>query len=188
MAKRLRNSQGAVVALELSEHEMALVLGVEAEELQSWPKIVAPYAKAKGEAIYRVRDADELGLVKKRVGLLRTRMSEDAVASVEEAGLLDAYAALAADCPPGITVHVWRSYAIVVLMQVRYGKMLDAEELARRAGLALPDGKPDVAMAKKHLRLLVGIGKLRVGKKVSKDEDWTGQWHHQGLPEAFQSS
>src|ERR1035437_1705380 len=120
MAKRLRNKQGAIVALELSAKEMAHVLGVEIEDLSGWTKAIPPYAKAKGEIIYRVHNVEELNHLKKRVMLLRTRMNEDAVANVEKAGLLDAYSALASDCPSGITAHVWRSYALIVLMQVRY--------------------------------------------------------------------
>jgi len=183
MAKRLRNKQGAIVALELAAEEMAHVLGVEVDDLASWTKTIPPYAKAKGEVIYRVRNVEELNHLKKRVTLLRTRMNEDAVASVEKAGLLDAYSALASDCPSGITAHVWRSYALIVLMQIRYGKMLDAKELAERAGLTKADGSPDVSMAEKHIRLLQGVHKLRIGK-----DKWEGQWEHEGLPEAWRGT
>jgi hypothetical protein len=114
-------------------------------------------------------------------------MSEQAVANIEEAGLLDAYAALAEDCPQGLTVHVWRSYALVVLMQVRYGKMIGVKELAERAKLVSIDpesgeAKPDLKMAQKHLRLLQSVdgGWLKIGT-----DKWTGQWEHRGLPQSW---
>lgn len=183
MAQRLRNKEGVIVALELDTQEMAHILGVTEEDLTSWSKAIPPYAQAKGSLVYRVRNIDELNHIKKRVMLLRTRMSEETVKGVEEAGLLDAYASLATDCPAGITAHVWRSYALIVLMQIRYGKMIDEQELAERAGLINAEGKLDVEMAKKHIRLLCGIHKLRVGK-----DKWEGQWEHDGLPEAWRGA
>ena len=158
MAHRLTDKNGTVVAIELSEAEMAQALDVQLDDLREWTTTIPTYAQASGQPVYRIHGVKELNHLKKRVALLNTRMSEAAVASVEEAELLDSYAALAADCPKGLTAHVWRSYGLVVLMQVRYGKMIDARELAERAGLNDPKtGKPSVEIARKHLRLLQSV-------------------------------
>jgi hypothetical protein len=183
--KRLKDKTGTVVALELNADEMAKALGVRVEDLEMWTRSVPPASVDNGIFLYRVGSPKDVQLLKKRAALLRTRMTEEAVARVEAEGLLDAYSALAEDCPPGITAHVWRSYGLVVLMQVRYGKMLDAVELAERAGLQEEDPetgamRPSVATATQHLRLLRGLGFLREG-----DQDWKGQWRHQGLPRAW---
>jgi|ERR1035437_7551103 hypothetical protein len=185
MAKRLRNKDGHVLAIELEVEEMANALGIEVEDLMEWQISIPPYSQEHGKITYRISDMQEINRWKKRVALLRTRMSEKAVINVEEAGLLDAYAALAEDCPAGITAHVWRSYALVVLLQTRYGKMVDAKELAERARLTKTDpatGKEvvDVEMAKKHLRLLQGLGQLRIG-----EGKWEGEWFHKGLPRSW---
>jgi hypothetical protein len=187
MAKRLRDKDGNIVAIELGQEEMAHTIGVEVEDLLQWTISVPPHTKRDDETIYRIANIQELNHFKKRVALLRTRMSEKAVANVEKAGLLDAYAALAEDCPTGITAHVWRSYALVVLMQIRYGKMIDAEELAVRAGLTETNDAgqvvPSVSMAKKHLRLLQATNKLKIGT-----DKWAGQWEHKGLPESWRGA
>ena len=185
MARFLRHAKtGKLVRIEIPAREMAeKVLGVELERLLEWKSLIPP-ARGEGEdAVYAVRTREELATLRKRAALLRTNMNEKAVAAVEEAGLLDAYAALAEDCPPGITAHVWRSYGLIVLMQVRYGKKIGAEELARRANLVKLDenGKPvpDVETAAKHIRLLVALGYLA-------EED--GRWKHQGLPKSWVGS
>jgi len=195
MVRRLRDKNGAIVAIELTAAEMAQTLGVPVEDLVQWTTLVPPHSGVAEAAIYRVASVKEVNHLKKRVALLKTRMSEEAVANVEEAGLLDSYAALAEDCPEGITAHVWRSYALVVLMQVRYGKMIDAKELAERAGLTEVDpntGKlrPSVDMARKHLRLLQSVGPvgdtgtyLKVGTGP-----WEGQWEHKGLPKSWRGA
>jgi hypothetical protein len=187
MARRLRDKSGAIVAIELTDKEMSQALDIELEDLRAWTNAIPVYARSGENTLYRVHDVKELNHLKKRVALLRTRMSEKAVANVEEAGLLDSYAALAEDCPKGLTAHVWRSYALVVLMQVRYGKMIDVQELAERAGLVTVDKesgepRPDISMAAKHLRLLQSVdgGYLKVGT-----DKWSGQWEHQGLPKSW---
>lgn len=186
MAKFLRHPKtNKIVRIEIPAKEMAeSVLGVEVESLAKWKKAIPP-ARGEGEnAIYAVKSRKELQLYKKRAALLRTQMTEQAVFNVERAGLLDAYAALAEDCPAGITAHMWRSYGLVVLMQARYGKMIGAEELARRAGMVKIDENgeelPDVEMAAKHLRVLNALGYLTKGQG-----EWEGQWQHQGLPKAW---
>jgi len=187
MARRLRDNSGNIVALELDVKEMAHTLAIEIDDLKSWQASIPVYARSSGELVYRIKNVNELNHLKKRVALLRTRMSEQAVANVEDAGLLDSYAALAGDCPDGITAHVWRSYALVVLMQVRYGRMIDAKELAERAGLTEADSDGNTqaseSMAKKHLRLLQALGYLKIGTG-----DWENQWEHRGLPESWRGA
>jgi len=188
VAKFLRHPKTKkVIKIEIPAKEMAeSVLGVELESLAGWTKVIPPDRGSGADAIYAVKKPEDLNLLKKRAALLRTQMTETAVKNVEKEGLLDAYSALAEDCPPGITAHVWRSYGLVVLMQIRYGKMIGADELARRAGMIrIESGKeiPDVEMAAKHLRLLNALGFLEKGRG-----DWDGQWQHQGLPKAWRGS
>jgi hypothetical protein len=188
--RRLKHPKtGEIVAIELTIAEMAKALDVEVRDLEEWTTCIAPYSMDHGAVIYRVRSADDVQKLKKRAALLRTRMTEQAVIDVEKSGLLDAYSALAADCPRGITAHQWRSYGLIVLMQIRYGKMLTAEELAQRANLVEVDPKTgeefiSVELAESHMRLLRVLGYLEVGKKDN-DGDWTGQFKHQGLPAAW---
>lgn len=182
MARYLRDKKtGQLLRIEVPAREMAeKVLGVELEDLARWTKAIPPLRGEGEDAIYTVRSRDELDVLRKRAKLLRTNMNEKAVANVEKAGLLDAYADLAEDCPPGITAHVWRSYGVVVLMQVRYNRMIGAEELAERAGLKRREGGklvPDVEMAEKHLRLLTRLGHLTPSEE--------GRWEHQGLPKGW---
>jgi hypothetical protein len=174
-----------LLRIEFTATEMAEnVLGVEVEDLIQWTERI-PVERGQGlEAIYAVKDVSEMNLLKKRAALLRTRMSQPAVKNVEAAGLLDAYAALAEDCPPGVTAHVWRSYGVVVLMQTRYGKMIGPEQLATQARLVKPGGKKkdvDIEMAEKHLRLLQALNLLRANREE-------GRWEHQGLPKSWRGA
>ena len=199
MARRLRDKTGKVVRIELSASEMAQTLGIEQkavvgdgsdaptpeQTLASWNTVIPPLRRDNNELVYGFSSAQELSLLKKRAALLRTQMKPEAVANVETQGLLDAYAALAEDCPEGITAHVWRSYGLVVLMQMRYGQKLDAKELAKRAGLTDVDpttGKRvlGVKTAERHLRLLDALGYLVEGAGK-----WEGQWQHRGLPQSW---
>lgn len=116
-------------------------------------------------------------------------MTPQALLNAIDAGLLDSYAQLSEDCPAGITAHVWRSYGLIVFMQLKYKRMIDAKELAERAGLTDIDpltGKlvTSVATAERHLRLLQALGLLEVMHDDGKA--WSGQWRHQGLPKAWQ--
>jgi len=180
MARRVRTAEGQV-ALEMSPEEFAgRVLQVAVDHLPRWPNL---FPKPNEYGYYRVNDQQEMNLYRQRAALLRTGMSETAVKNVEQAGLLKGYTDLAVDCPEGITVHVWRSYALIVLMQIKYGLMIDARELAKRAKInKQEDGKtvPDIEMAEKHFRLLAGIGYLQRG-----EGQWEGQWKHRGLPQAW---
>jgi len=185
MARTLRHPEtGKIVRIEFSAQEMAdeKVLNVSVEDLITWSKCIKPLRGSGEQAVYAVSSPEELVLLKKRAALLRTQMTETAVKNVEKAGLLDAYAALAEDCPEGLTAHVWRSYGLVVLMQSRYGKMMDAEELAQRANINKRNEKgkiiPDTGMAAKHLRLLEALGYL-------KNNQAEGRWEHRGLPKSF---
>lgn len=182
MAKRLRDPKtGQIVRIDFEPLEMAEILEVSNDDLASWDEVVKPRIEAGNVVVYSVRSIEDLNMVKKRVSLLKTRMSQAAVINVEKAGLLDAYAALAKDCPTGVTAHVWRSYGLVVLMQVRYGKMIDAAELAKRAGLTERNpesGKVElgVELARKHLRILIARNLLKPTPE---------RWEHKGLPESW---
>jgi hypothetical protein len=180
MARRVELKNGKI-AIEFNTQELAeKVLGLSVAQLEEWGEMFPKPAAGK----YLIKSEQDLNKFKDRAALLNTGMTVTAVKNVESEKLLRSYARLAEDCPEGITAHVWRSYGLIVLMQVRYGKMIDAEELATRAKInKIVDGKPvaDVAMAEKHIRLLTGIGVL------SRDsgEEWQGQWRHQGLPKAW---
>jgi hypothetical protein len=184
MAKRLRDPRtGQIVRIDFTAEEMAELLGVAVEDLDGWKSTIPPYHEP-GATIYSVKSVEDLNLIRKRVALLKTRMSEAAVRSVEEAGLLDAYAALAEDCPPGVTAHVWRSYGLIVLLQTRYGKMIGPEELARRAGLTeihaeTGERQLGVDLARKHIRILVSLNHLRQVE---------GRWEHHGLPKSWRGA
>lgn len=184
MAELVRDrSKDAVKRITLSAQEMAeKALKVELKDLKAWSEIIPPEEGSGDDATYVISSRDELQLLRKRAALLRTNMSVAAVQEVERAGLLDAYAALATDCPRGITAHIWRSYGVIVLIQMRYGKMIGPAELAQRAGMVTKKGRketPDVEMAERHLRLLQGLGYLR---------ELNGRWEHKGLPEAWTGS
>jgi hypothetical protein len=186
MAKKFRHPEtGAIIRIELTAQELAeRVLHIDLEQLVSWQSVIKP-KHGKGEkAVYSIDQENDLKKIKNLVALLKTGMTPTAVKNVEKAGFLPAYAALAEDCPEGLTVHVWRSYALVVLMQIRYGKMITAKELAERGKIVKKvDGKivSDVAMAEKHLRLLQGLKYL----EANLDE---GRWEHQGLPQSWTDS
>jgi len=185
VAKQIRGEDGRVTRLEFSAAEMASkILDVPLNRLLRWSDIIPPSKGQGAEGVYSVKSKKSLELIKKRAALLKTGMNTTAVKNVEANKLLDAYAALCSDCPEGITAHVWRSYGLVVLMQVRYGKMIGAEELAKRAGINKEvDGKmiPDLDMAAKHIRLLNSVGYL----EQDDSDEWRGQWRHRGLPEAW---
>lgn len=173
---------GKVERIEMDGEGLCRLLEIEEEDLLRWETV---FPSTSGLWILGDGELDakrELALWKKRVKLLRTQMTPQAVMNVEDAGLLDAYAALSEDCPEGLTAHVWRSYGAVVFMQVRENSKIGPNELALRARLEkiAPGGKlePDVEMAAKHLRLLVAQGLLR---------DDGERWEHQGLPKFFQS-
>jgi len=180
MARRILDERGRVQYVELAGEEMARLCGVDVEQLQSWSELVPPHAGAGADAVYRYRSEDDLRLARQRAAVLRTRMSIEAVRNVEAEGRLAAYAALAQDCPEGITAHVYRSYLIVCLMQQQHDIMLDAEALAGRAGLneyePLTDRvEPSPELARKHLRLLQAVGLLR---------NAGDRWEFSGLPAA----
>jgi hypothetical protein len=206
MPRRVQGKDGAIAYVEFTLDEMAQALSVEQgginadidpEDLQTWTGAIPAAREQDGALVYIVRSKGELELLRKRALILRTGMSERALNNIEKEGVLDAYAALAADTPQGLTAHVWRSYGLVVLMQVRHGVKIDAEELARRARLAERDPKTGkevlgVEMAKKHLRLLQALGYLksvdqgaptRVGDKTVPAPE--ARWEHKGLPRAW---
>lgn len=211
MVRALRNKQGKVEELEYTLVEMAELLGVRpkqageyrevsgADLLEQWQATIKPSGvDADGKPLYRVRRKDDVELWRKRAAVLRTGLSETSVANIEKAGHLNAYAALAVDCPEGIDAHVWRSYAIVVFMQAKHGRMIDAEELAERGSLveldpATGEKRLGISLARKHLRLLQGMRLLKAvkpGENVplgnGKSYQSEGEWLHQGLPHAWQ--
>lgn len=161
--------------------ELAALLEVDPEQLAGWQRLLPPTKRTPDDLIYVLESPAQLALWRKRALVLRTQMTQDAVASIEQAGLLDAYAGLALDCPPGLTAHVWRSYAVVVAMQSRYNHKLGARDLAERAKLKERDESgrivPGLEMARRHLRLLQALGYLK---------DAGERWEHRGLPSAWQ--
>lgn len=173
---------GAVLRARMDEEGVCKITGALPEEILQWKNTfpqkdgIWSFGGKSGGA------QEEISRARKKLALLRTRMSERAVRNIEGAGLLDAYAALAEDCPEGITAHVWRSYGAVVFMQVRQNEKIGPHELALRAKLekTVPGGgiEPDVETAAKHIRLLVAKGLLR---------DEGERWGHEGLPLFFQS-
>lgn len=194
MPRRVPGKNGTIAYVEFEPAELAQLLEVDVDALESWSKAIPPAKVEDGRRLYTIRSKAEVSLLKKRSAILRTGMSEKALANIEREDLLDAYAALAEDCPEGLTAHIWRSYGLVVLMQQQHGIKIDAEELARRARLAEIDpatGKQvlGVGMAKKHLRLLQALGRLR--SLEPGDRDASGKvveeprWEHSGLPQAW---
>lgn len=168
MARRVVDKKtGKVRLVELTQVELAQTFGVTAEDLERWSELI-PSETEGGRRLYRYHSEDELRLARERAQVLSTRMSPEAVRNIEADGRLSAYAALAAECPPGITAHVYRSFVVVFLVQYKTGLMLDAEGLAIRAGLNERDPvsgevQPSPELARKHLRLLQAVGLLRNG-------------------------
>jgi hypothetical protein len=173
---------GRVILARLDEEGMVKILGASPEELQEWSKT---FPQKDGVWVFGETPEGaqkEISDGRKKIALLRTNMTEKSVSNVAEAGLLDAYAALAEDCPDGITAHVWRSYGAIVFLQVKQNEKIGPHELALRAKLEklVPGGKvePDTETAAKHIRLLLAKGLLR---------DEGERWGHEGLPLFFQS-
>lgn len=181
MPIRVPGKGGNSAGLEFTLAEMAGTLGVEEEALVGWGATLPAAREQAGARFYRVSSKRDLEELRKRAQILRTGMSESSIATLQKRNLLDAYAALATDCPPGVTAHAWRSYGLVVLMQARHGVMIGAEELAQRA-------KIEVAMAEKHLQLLTGFRHLRpvkAGEVVAGKPVSEARWEHNGLPSAW---
>lgn len=168
MARRVVDRKsGRVQLVELDRAELASAFGVAEDDLARWAELI-PAEQVEGRHLYRYQSEDELRLARERAQVLSTRMSVEAVRNIEADGRLSAYAALAAECPEGITAHVYRSFVVVFLVQYKTGLMLDAEGLAIRAGLnerdpATGEIQPSPELARKHLRLLQAVGLLRNG-------------------------
>lgn len=165
MARRALDARGRVRAVEITVPEFAQLMDTSVQKLTEWQELVPAVRGEDGELMYRFTTQEQMRLARQRVAVLKTRMSVAAVRNVEASGRLAAYADLAADCPDGITAHVYRSFLVVVLVQRRTGLMLDAEGLALRAQLTETDpdtgeARISAAMAHKHLRLLQAVGLL----------------------------
>ena len=174
MAQRQVARSGKVEQVEFDAAELAIALGITPEQLAQWARAI-PVAS---DGVYRYAAAEDFRRIRHRSAVLKTGMNLDQLHAVEDEGMLGTYASLSRDCPAGITAHVWRSYATVVLMQVRHKTMIDADELAVRARLVEIDplsGErvPSVTMARRHLSLLQAVGVLKNSGM---------QWQHQGLP------
>lgn len=168
MARRAVNADGLIELVELRPEELAKLLDVTTDKLEAWRALVPVETDEAGLPVYRFSKQSQLRLVRQRVAVLKTRMSVEAVRNVEADDKLAAYAALAVDCPEGITAHVYRSFLVLILVQQKTGLMLDAEGLALRANLleidpASGNPRPSPSLARKHLRLLQAIGLLRHG-------------------------
>lgn len=168
MARRLKRADGSVAWVEFSRDELAAQWRVSPKDLADWHELIPCMRDEAGAPVYRFESDDDLRLARQRAGVLRTRMSPEAVRNVEREGMLDAYYKLSLDCPAGITAHVYRSYVVLLVLQQRGSLMLDADGLAERAQLNERDpdtGKlrPSPDLARKHLRLLQAVGILRHG-------------------------
>jgi hypothetical protein len=181
MPRRLTSPDGTAQAL-FTREELMSQLRVSDEQLSEWAELIGP------EGDEYIFDASELRAIAQRVAVLRTGMSVDDVRGVEAAGFLAGYAELAQDAPPGITAHVWRSYAVIVLYQTQQMTALNAYELAEIAQLKEVnpltgefEESPD--LAKMHIRLLHGM-RTEDGEPYLRLRD--GTWEHQGLPQCLQ--
>jgi hypothetical protein len=198
MPNRIKDAEGKILYIEFNLAEVAELLAVEPDRLERWSSAIPAAREVPGDRIYQVHSQDQLALWRKRALVLRTGMSEKQLAAIEREGVLPAYATLAVDCPEGLPLHVWRSYGVVVLMQVRYGIKIDAEELAKRAKLVDVDPTTrkktlGVRMAQKHLDLLQWSAhvlteirpgmRVKVGDRVEVASE--ARWEHKGLPQAW---
>lgn len=184
MARRILNDQDQVVAMEFSRAELAQLWKVSEMDLDSWAELVPPTSTGPdGAPVYHFTREQYQGEVSKLLMILRTRMSVPQVQKIIKEGMLDAYAALAEDCPyeRGITAHVWRSYAIIVHIQEEEGRAIDEHELAWRGRLmrrnpATGAVEPSPSLAAKHISLLHNARMLDVeGSK----------WVHRGMPKSL---
>ncbi len=172
MSTRLRRDQSGHYTL--FESELCDELALAPDQLREWGEMFPPSGsmmhpdRAMLEP-YFVLDSAQLRQWTHFAKILRTGM---APAQVKELAARDAkaadrgqrsrfvemYAALAEECPPGITAHCLRSYCTVLLFQNRFGKMLLAKDLASSAGI------PESA-AKRHLRYLQAVGLLTLNRE-----------------------
>lgn len=181
MAKRI-SQNGKVVAVEFTRADLAKLWKIDETDLDTWKELIEPTGSEAGQPVYRFTQA-QLAHAKKLAMVLRTRMSVRQVQKVINEGMLDAYAALAEDCPyeRGVSAHVWRSYAVIAHIQLKEGRSIDEHELAWRAKLyqrnpLTGDVEPSPSLAEKHIRLLVNAQVL--------DHNGT-EWVHNGLPKAL---
>lgn len=168
MARRLNDEHGRVVWVDFSRAEFARSLKISEQQLADWQEVIPHDRIEDGEVIYRFASHDDLRLARMRAGVLRTKMSIEALANVEAQGMLEAYYKLSLDCPEGLTAHVYRSYVVLLVVQQKTGLMLDAAALAERANLNQENpetGKPEPSeeFGRKHLRLLQAVGILEHG-------------------------
>jgi DNA-binding transcriptional MerR regulator len=181
VAKRIIHDDGNV-SVEFSADELAALFDLTHQQLHDWAEVLNPLADDIGNTYYRFSARDEMRKIRHRLLILRSGVTIQQLEAIEQSGeqILQGYAAFAQDAPAGISAIVWRTYAIVVYMQVQYSKALTAEELAIHANGHLDDIdpltgeiKPSAELAAQHLRLLQNVGALR----------WTGSgWDHIGLP------
>lgn len=184
MIRRVRDKHGRIVRLDMTADEAAKLLDVTEEQLADWAELL-PFQTVSDTAIYSFRNQEEMTLYRQRAAILKTQCRIDVVKDMEERGLLSAYAGLAEDCPPGLSVLEWRSYAIVVLMQMKARVKLTPAELAKRANLVEVDSKGevqiDIQSAERHLRMLTSLNYLEEGE----DHDGRSSWIHKGLPKCM---
>lgn len=169
----IRDKNGRVTHLLLFEAELCEKLDVTADELRQWREVIPPDGtrvhpdRERPEPVYKVT-MEQLDRYQKYAAILKTGMSIKQIRELEErdrrareqgktGNLLDMYALLAEECPPGITAHCLRSYCVVFLYQNRGNKMLLSRELARVANIS-----PDTA--KRHLQWLQAVGILRLAQ------------------------
>jgi hypothetical protein len=182
MPRRVLDRNGNITAVVYTRDELLALFRIDEEQLAEWSELIGP----EGDE-YSFEPA-MLQTVADRVAVLKTGMSVDDVRGVEADGYLRGYAELAQDAPAGITAHVWRSYAVIVMYQTEQLTALNAYELAEIAQLKEINpltGKfeESPALAKMHLRLLQGTH-TEDGDKLLMMRD--GTWEHHGLPLCLQ--
>lgn len=192
----LRDSANKITAMEMFESEMCNQLQITAEQLREWVELFPPNGKAvhpergREESTFHL-SKDQLEQWHKYAKILRTGMTVKQVQELEnrdrkareagkKAAFLDMYAALAEECPPGITAHAMRSYCTIFLYQNRGGKMLLSRQLAQVAGI--PEGS-----ALRHIKYLQATGLLILGRNDQGEPMWEFAFVPQALTRHYPS-
>jgi hypothetical protein len=185
MPRRLLAPDGSVQRVAYTHAELMELLETDHEQFEDWQDLIVHVRKGD----VHLFTPEQLARTVDRVAILRTGMYVDEVRGIESMGRLRAYADLAKDAPPGITAHVWRTYAVIVLYQTaETPRALDAYELAEVAQIKAMNpltGKFEESpeLAKMHIALLHGT-RTADGQRLLHKHG--GAWEHQGLPMCLQ--
>lgn len=188
MPRRVLAPDGSVARLLYTHAELLRLLVIDDERYEQWRELIEHGRHGDMHAF----TPEQLARTVDRVAVLRTGMYVGEVRGIERMGRLRAYADLAQDAPPGITAHVWRSYAVIVMYQTLPDKdkrrALDAYELAEVAQIKemnplTGEFEESPELAKMHLALLHGTRMADGARLLHKSG---GVWEHQGLPRCLQ--